>query len=101
MESLILIQKQQLKSFKSSSGLVVDGILGPITKAALEKGEESYIAIGGADINTLEEITYSKDIENAQKLLKDLDIYIGDIDGINGVATKTAIKEFQKLSRSM
>ena len=52
------------------SGLVVDGILGPITKAALEKGEESYIAIGGADINNVEVITYSKDIENAQKLLK-------------------------------
>ena len=53
MDSLIIIQKQLLKSFKSLSGLVVDGILGPITKAALEKGEESYIAIGGADINNV------------------------------------------------
>ena len=90
--------KTAIKEFQKLSGLVVDGILGPITKAALEKGEESYIAIGGADINTLGQLTYSKDIENAQILLKDLDIYIGDIDGINGVATKTAIKEFQKLS---
>mgnify|MGYP003298805873 CR=1 FL=1 len=90
--------KTAIKEFQKLSGLVIDGILGPITKAALEKGEESYIAIGEADINTIKEITYSKDIENAQKLLKDLDIYIGDIDGINGVATKTAIKEFQKLS---
>ena len=70
--------KTAIKEFQKLSGLVVDGILGPITKAALEKGEESYIAIGGADINTIKEITYSKDIENAQKLLKDLDIYIGD-----------------------
>ena len=90
--------KTAIKEFQKLSGLVVDGILGPITKAALEKGEESYIAIGGADINTIGQLTYSKDIENAQILLKDLDIYIGDIDGINGVATKTAIKEFQKLS---
>ena len=75
--------KTAIKEFQKLSGLVVDGILGPITKAALEKGEESYIAIGGADINTLGQLTYSKDIENAQILLKDLDIYIGDIDGIN------------------
>ena len=90
--------KTAIKEFQKLSGLFVDGILGPITKAALEKGEESFIAIGGADINTTGQIIYSKDIENAQKLLKDLDIYIGDIDGINGAATKTAIKEFQKLS---
>ena len=87
-----------IKEFQKLAGLVVDGVLGPKTQSSLEKGEESYISIGGADINTIREITYSKDIENAQKLLKDLDIYIGDIDGINGVATKTAIKEFQKLS---
>ena len=90
--------KTAIKEFQKLSGLVVDGILGPITKAALEKGEESFIAIGGADIDTIGQITYSRDVEFAQKLLKDLNIYNGDIDGINGVATKTAIKEFQKLS---
>ena len=87
-----------IKDFQKLSGLVVDGILGPITKAALEKGEESYIAIGGADVDTINQPTYSKDVEIAQKLLKDLDIYTGDIDGINGIATKKAIKDFQKLS---
>ena len=87
-----------IEEFQKLTGLVVDGILGPITKAALEKGEESYVAIGGTNVDTIQQITYSKDIENAQKLLTDLEIYIGDIDGINGVATKTAIKEFQKLS---
>ena len=35
--------KAAIKEFQMLSGLVVDGILGPITKAALEKGEESYI----------------------------------------------------------
>ena len=35
--------KTAIKEFQKLSGLVVDGILGPITKAALEKGEESYI----------------------------------------------------------
>ena len=47
-ESLILLQKQLLKISKALS-LVVDDF-SPITKAALEKGEESYISIGGADI---------------------------------------------------
>ena len=36
--------KTAIKEFQKLSGLVVDGILGPITKAALEKGEESYIS---------------------------------------------------------
>ena len=35
--------KTAIKEFQKLSGLVVDGILGPITKAALEKGEDSYI----------------------------------------------------------
>ena len=40
---LDLNTKTAIKDFQKLSGLVVDGILGPITKAALEKGEESYI----------------------------------------------------------
>ena len=34
-----------IKEFQKLAGLVVDGILGPNTKAALEKGEESYVEI--------------------------------------------------------
>ena len=78
--------------------MAVDGILGPKTRAALEKGEDSYIGIGGADVNNVEVITYSKEIENAQKTLKELNLYTGEIDGINGKGTKSAIKEFQKLA---
>ena len=89
--------KAAIKEFQRLSGLVIDGILGPITKAALEKGEDSYIAIGGADVDT-PKITYSIDIENAQKVLKELNLYNGEIDGINGNGTKSAIKEFQKLA---
>ena len=32
-----------IKSFQSKAGLVSDGVLGPLTKSALEKGEESYV----------------------------------------------------------
>jgi len=90
--------KAALKEFQRLAGLTVDGILGPNTKAALEKGEDSYIDIGGADVNNVEIIIYSKEIENAQKTLKELSLYTGEIDGINGKSTKFAIKEFQKLA---
>ncbi len=90
--------KAALKEFQRLAGLSVDGILGPKTKAALEKGENSYIGIGGADVNNVEVIIYSKDIENAQKTLKELNLYNGEIDGINGKGTKSAIKEFQQLA---
>ena len=90
--------KAALKEFQRLAGLSVDGILGPKTKAALEKGENSYVGIGGADVNNVEVIIYSKDIENAQITLKELNLYNGEIDGINGKGTKSAIKEFQKLA---
>jgi len=90
--------KAALKEFQRLAGLTVDGILGPKTIAALEKGEDSYIGIGGADVNNVEVIIYSKEIETAQKTLKELNLYNGEIDGINGKGTKSAIKEFQKLA---
>ncbi len=90
--------KAALKEFQRLAGLTVDGILGPKTKAALEKGEDSYIGVGGSDVNNVEVITYSKEIENAQITLKELNLYKGEVDGINGTGTKSAIKEFQKLA---
>ena len=87
-----------LKEFQKLAGLVVDGILGPKTKLALEKGEDSYLNIGGAQVDVINENIYSKDIEIAQEKLTDLDLYTGFIDGINGSQTKNALKEFQKLA---
>ena len=48
-----------IKEFQKLAGLVVDGILGPNTKAALEKGEESFLNIGGAQIDVFNENNYS------------------------------------------
>ena len=48
--------KAALKEFQRLAGLSVDGILGPKTKAALEKGENSYIGIVGGDVNNVEVI---------------------------------------------
>jgi len=37
------VTKRALKNFQSKSGLSPDGVLGPLTLAALEKGEDSYV----------------------------------------------------------
>ncbi len=87
-----------IKEFQKLAGLLVDGILGPNTKAALEKGEDSYLNIGGAQVDVINENNYSQAIEIAQELLFDLNLYSGEIDGINGTQTKNAIKQFQKLA---
>ena len=90
--------KSAIKQFQKISGLDVDGILGPLTKDALSKSQLSYLDIGGADIDLLNELQYSQEIEDAQKILQNLGLYKGEIDGINGVNTKSAIKEFQRKS---
>ena len=48
--------------------------------------------------STLPRLTYSLEIENAQQKLSELNLYKGEIDGLNGNGTKNAVKEFQKLA---
>ena len=63
--------KAAIMEFQRLAGLSVDGILGPKTKAALEKGEDSYVDIGGVDVNDVGVIIYSKEIENAHSAISD------------------------------
>ena len=91
------LTKKAIREFQKLAGLVVDGILGPNTINALINGENSYNDIGGADVE-VSKTAYSEEIENAQIKLKELNLYTGDIDGINGIGTKNAIREFQKLA---
>ena len=90
--------KKAIREFQKLSGLTIDGLLGPQTKAALALGEESYIDIGEGDVSDVNEIVYSKEVEDAQIKLKDLNLYTGLIDGLYGVGTKNAVKEFQRLA---
>ncbi len=91
------LTKKAIREFQKLAGLVVDGVLGPNTINALINGENSYIDIGGADVEVSKTV-YSEDIEDAQIKLKELNLYTGVIDGINGIGTKNAIREFQKLA---
>ena len=43
-------------------------------------------------------LPFISNLIDAQKKLQELDLYDGEIDGINGVGTKAAIREFQRLS---
>ena len=92
------LTRNAIKEFQKLAGLVVDGILGPNTKAALEIGENSYVSLDSKVAKIVDTIVYSAEIEEAQKKLKELNLYSGDIDGINGKLTKNAIREFQRLS---
>ena len=47
--------KRAIKQFQEKAGLNIDGVVGPLTLAALEKGEESYINVDTtASTNTTE-----------------------------------------------
>ena len=88
--------KLAIKEFQKRSGLVEDGILGPITKEALKKGVSSYINIGGQQTVDINIYVISDEAKYIQKKLKDLEIYTGDIDGVFGFQTKVSLKEFQR-----
>ena len=44
--------KRAIKEFQEKAGLNIDGVVGPLTLAALEKGEESYIKVDNGNATT-------------------------------------------------
>ncbi len=64
--------KRALKTFQTKSGLSSDGVLGPLTKSALSKGEDSYVQTVTNTTNQLTEnsttqsteVTYGIDLQN-------------------------------------
>ena len=87
-----------IKKFQKLSGLVVDGILGPLTKESLSMGELSYINFEGSIEDFISDLVYSPEVEKAQIKLKNLQLYDGEVDGLNGLITISAVREFQRLS---
>ena len=87
-----------IKKFQKLSGLVVDGILGPLTKESLSMGELSYINFEGSIEDFISDLVYSPEVEKAQIKLKNLKLYDGEVDGLNGHITISAVREFQRLS---
>jgi len=73
-----------VKSFQKAKGLVVDGIVGNNTWAAIDKALLLKIGSTGAAVKYL------------QTVLAKLGYNPGPIDGIFGPKTQTAVKSFQK-----
>jgi len=97
------ISKGALIQFQSQNNIVDDGIIGPQTcrlllnKSDIVKKVNSNITKEPSDTSQAES-EYSQEIYNAQLKLKELGLYTSNIDGINGPATKRALKNFQSKS---
>ena len=86
-----------LKEFQNQNGLIVDGIIGKNTCNALFDVKNVIIKINNYPVLESESnSSQSESLKISQQKLKDLNLYTGSIDGINGTDTKNAVKEFQK-----
>jgi len=82
--------KTAVKRFQEGSGLVVDGYIGPTTKATLmsDDAQGNALAIGAK----------GEDVTRVQERLKDLG-YMRKATGYFGSDTDAAVKNFQKTNR--
>ena len=92
--------KIALIKFQSNNNIEADGIVGPQTCNLLLNKDLIIDNIATNSKNLDEQVennneNYSQEIYDAQTILKDLSLYTSTIDGINGPATKRAIKSFQ------
>ena len=91
--------KQSLILFQLNNQIEPDGIIGNETCTLLlnKSNIQKYKIIKTIEAqNTIN--PYSQEIYDAQLILKDLGLYLSDVDGINGEGTKKAVKEFQSKS---
>ena len=90
------VSKAALRSFQDKNGLIVDGILGP--ESCLRLLDKVNIRSNVINLNieeTNKNQQYSEKTESHQRILKELGLYTGSIDGLNGPGTQRAIKAFQ------
>jgi peptidoglycan hydrolase-like protein with peptidoglycan-binding domain len=89
--------KLALKNFQTENGLISDGIIGKNTcNTLLDKKNVIMKNSNKVFLDTQKIQKLSEELKISQQKLKDLDLYKGSIDGINGTNTKNAIKEFQR-----
>jgi len=89
--------KLALKNFQTENGLISDGIIGKNTcNTLLDKKNVIMKNSNKVFLDTQKIQKSSEELKISQQKLKDLDLYKGSIDGINGTNTKNAIKEFQR-----
>ena len=79
--------KRAIKQFQEKAGLNIDGVVGPLTLAALEKGEESYIKVD--NVNTTAS-TNTTEISSSNSAL-DLRNYDPNKQCVNGYVDANGI----------
>ena len=89
--------KSALKSYQKENGLISDGIIGKNTCSSfMDKQNVKRNPSTNLLVDTIKIEKSTEDLKRTQQKLKELELYSGSIDGINGINTKNAIKEFQK-----
>lgn len=86
--------EEAVKAFQKSNGLVVDGIVGAKTIAALEAKTEKWTC--GRNLKLTSPYMRGEDVKAVQNALDKLDYAVGQIDGIFGKRTDEAVRAFQK-----
>ncbi len=88
------LNEDQIRSFQQSRGLTVTGRLDAITSRALE---EARWKLGDRSLNLQEPpLMRGDDVGALQSRLTEMGFDCGRVDGIFGVRTSAAVKEFQQ-----
>ena len=77
--------KNAVQNFQNKAGLIPDGVIGPLTLSALEKGEQSYVSVESLNQNTnnttIVETSSALDLRNYDPSKKCIDGYV-DVNGV-------------------
>jgi len=82
-----------VKSFQSSSGLTVDGIVGPATWALIPPYREASPTLQNGAKGPV--VAFLQNVLAGKKVIVFFAAYTGPIDGIFGPATEAAVKSMQ------
>ena len=86
-----------MKNFQKANGLVVDGIVGQRTLAALKKGEATTNkSTSSSSSRLLRRGSRGSDVKDLQQRLKSKGYHKYSVDGIFGFRTEQSVKNFQK-----
>lgn len=85
-----------VRYFQQRNGLVVDGIAGSATLAALGLGSETTVTAAASSSTVLKRGSQGSTVRTLQSRLKEWGYYSGAVDGVYGSGTEAAVKKFQK-----
>lgn len=82
-----------VREFQQNRGLVVDGVVGPETYAALQAAR---LSLGDRLLSLAGRMYVGDDVAALQERLAELGFDTGRVDGVFGVRTEAALKGFQR-----